>query len=358
LLVFFTYFYFLLFTQFTFLEILRQGVAEERILKTILALMAIGGIGGSFGAIALRGTLRKGTLFSPLLICCAAVSALTPFLQGRVVFGVAAVVMGVAMGLLTVAVASLLPLLVPAGMRGRIVGAGTGLAYGLCNLPAVFSSSAANRALLCSGVLVTGAVVLGLAGSREGRTRAGSHDETIPLRWSPAAVVSLVLTFLLLVWFDSAFFYIIQQTRELKDSSWEGNGQLLANAALHLLAAIVSGYLLDFGFGAVALGAAWIGLAVGATGLQGTGHSAFTACYVAGVSMYSVALVVIPSLHSRQPGDRATFLRAALLYSVSGWIGSGMGIGMAENLSRIPGAFILISAFVLLPILRLKRYLT
>jgi cytochrome c oxidase cbb3-type subunit 2 len=359
LLVFLTYFYFLLFTQFTFLELLNGALEEEQLLKSILASMAIAGIAGSFVAIAWRRFIRKGPVILLLLIGCAVVSLLSPFLHGGgLAFGLTAAAMGFMMGLLTVSVASLLPMLAPFGMRGRVVGIGTGLAYALCNLPAVFSTSANFRSFLCTIVLIAGWIVLWKAGVLGDKKSASeSRHEQSSSGWSTVLVSALVMTFFLLVWFDSAFFYLIQQTRDLKDISWEGSSQLITNAGLHLVAAILSGYLLDRGYGSFVLIAAWLGLAVGAVGLQSTEHSGFTAFYVIGVSLYSVALVFIPSLHAKHAGDRASFIRAALVFSIAGWIGSGLGIGMAENLSRIPGVFILLSALVVFPVITLSRIL-
>lgn len=357
LLVFLTYLYFLLFSQFTFLELLEQGVFEKHILKAILGLMAFGGISGSFSAIALRKRLRDGKVLPFLLAACAAISALVPFVDGALAFGAAAAVMGFLMGILTVAVASIVPALAVDGMRGRVLGLGTGLAYALSNLPVVFSAPAPVRSLICSGILVTGAVVLQSAGTIDGKGVIAGRVDRPAIAWTPLAVVALILAFLLLVWFDSAFFSLIQKTRALKDLSWEGESQLYLNAVLHLLAAVFSGYLLDRGLGSLVLAVAWLGLSAGAAGLQWLGHPAFTAFYVGGVSLYSVALVYIPSLHAGRAGDRATFIRAALVFSIAGWLGSGMGIGMAENLSRIPAAFILVTALVIIPVNRLRPYL-
>jgi cytochrome c oxidase cbb3-type subunit 2 len=58
--------------------------------------------------------------------------------------------------------------------------------------------------------------------------------------------------------------------------------------------------------------------------------------YAAAVSLYSTALVFAPSA----PGSRATTgspaIRAAALFAIAGWLGSVLGIGMAQDLHTIP----------------------
>jgi cytochrome c oxidase cbb3-type subunit 2 len=80
--------------------------------------------------------------------------------------------------------------------------------------------------------------------------------------------------------------------------------------------------------------------------------------YPIGVSLYSVALVAYPSFLSsaNSIADRAR--QAGWIYAVAGWVGSALGIGMAQNLGHVPPAFVAAaSGVVLLPVLfRIFRY--
>jgi cytochrome c oxidase cbb3-type subunit 2 len=341
LLVFLAYLYFLLFSQFTLLELLRLRLGEGAPLRTVLAAMAASGIAGSL--LALR--LRSGRVFAPALLACAAAALAAPSASRPLAFAAIAALMGLALGLLTVTVAAMLPLLVPRSLCGRAAGAGTGLAYAVCNLPAVFGATAQVRALGCAATLLGGALVF----ARMQFPEKAPPQEAGRRRWTPLLFACLVTAFTVLVWFDSAAFYVIQQTRALRSLSWEGPFQLHLNALVHLAAALAAGWMLDASRGRFVLPLAWLGLAAGATGLQWAGQSLFTLPYVAAVSLYSTALVRLPSLHAAVPGDRESFARAAVVYAVGGWIGSGLGIGMAENLGIVPPAFIALSVLVLLP---------
>ena len=70
--------------------------------------------------------------------------------------------------------------------------------------------------------------------------------------------------------------------------------------------------------------------------------------YPVGVSMYSVALVAYPSLlaPASSPVDRAR--KAGLIYAVAGWFGSAMGIGMGQNLGRVPVGFVVLTCALVL----------
>ncbi len=112
---------------------------------------------------------------------------------------------------------------------------------------------------------------------------------------------------------------------------------------MHLLAALAAGRLIDAGFfrslllGAFALFAAALGLLAAAPAgilpLAGP-------LYAAAVSLYSVALVAFPAYGAEAPGFAARRWRAGLAFGVAGWLGSALGVGMAQNLHRVPIAFL------------------
>jgi len=69
--------------------------------------------------------------------------------------------------------------------------------------------------------------------------------------------------------------------------------------------------------------------------------------YAAGVSLYSTALVFAPTAERRIEASRAA-IRAGILYAVAGWAGSAFGIGMAQDLHRIPYWFLGLAGAIVL----------
>src|ERR1019366_669256 len=66
------------------------------------------------------------------------------------------------------------------------------------------------------------------------------------------------------------------------------------------------------------------------------------------VSLYSVALVAYPSLLAPAASAAERGRRAGWIYAIAGWFGSAMGIGMGQNLGRIPPLFVLLAGMVIL----------
>jgi cytochrome c oxidase cbb3-type subunit 2 len=155
------------------------------------------------------------------------------------------------------------------------------------------------------------------------------------------------MIFLGLVCLDSAAFYIIQHSPELKLATWAGGPRLFLNAGVHLTAGLVAGLLLDRRWIAGAVGGAAV-LLIAACALleQGSGRYSLAAgLYAAAVSIYSAALVFYPA-RSGRPG------LAALVYAVAGWTGSALGIGLAQELHRVPvwllaaGGMLIVGMFI------------
>ena len=65
--------------------------------------------------------------------------------------------------------------------------------------------------------------------------------------------------------------------------------------------------------------------------------------YPVGVSLDSVALVAYPSLLAPAASAAERGRRAGWIYAIAGWFGSAMGIGMGQNLGRIPPLFVLLA---------------
>jgi len=352
--VFLIYFYFLEFSQFTLLHLLDERISSDVRIKAVLGTMAASGIAGSLLAVFLRRCRLSWSSFFPAFIICALVALAASQATGFATFLFLSGLMGMALGLLTVSTAALVPLMMPAGHHGLGIGLGTGLAYAVSNLPFLFTASAEVRSLGCGIVLLAGApIFIGWKGRDSVETETHPDGASSPSAWL-GKWLWIVVGFLLLIWLDSALFYIIQENRSLKDMSWGGNAQLTGNALIHFLVALAAGWLLDHGQQLVLLPLAWLGLAVGAVGLQYLGWGGFTMAYLAGVSLYSCALVFLPSWKAAVPGDVASFVRAAMVYTIAGWIGSGLGIGMAENLSGVPLEFVAVSGLLLLPVVKLS----
>ena len=317
------YGYFLIFAQFAFVEILRadgMGITAE---KTVLGVMAAAGIGGGF-LIAWRGVSPRAVRIA--LALAGSVAALSPMVSGTAVFWIIALVTGACLGVATVGLSALLP----AWCGVAWVGLGTGLGYALCNVPEVFLQSTAVQAWIGAGFAIAGAIALPSA-----------------VVWAEKSVVArvfpmwgAVVMFTALVWMDSAAFFIIQHSTDLKSATW-GEPMLWRNALLHLSMACVAGIWLARGGARYLPGTAWVVLAVAALAVNADATRGIAGWfYPVGVSLYSAALVAWPGWFSGAHETRTAAWRAAWLFAIAGWFGSANGIGMAETLERVPPAFV------------------
>jgi len=338
-----TYVYFLIFAQFSFLTRLANlGVAGAH-LKAVMAAMAIGGILCSlltprisrWPSPGLR--LRAGFTLSG----AAAFLSLLPLnLAGGIAVSF---LIGAGLGVLTVTLVTHLRQWTGSRNPLLMVGIGTGTGYLICNLPGFFNSSAELQA--------TGAGLMCLAGIGISMLPSPpQHLEVMdapsqPIHWFVAAIAC----FAALVWLDSAAFFIIQNSPSLKAGTWQGSAHLWANGMLHLAAALAGAWLLGkrglwlvLSLSFLALGAACLLL------LNPTQVVLASLFYPIGVSMYSVALVAYPSLLAPASSVTERGKQAGWIYAIGGWIGSAMGIGMAQNLGHVPPGFVLGAGVVVL----------
>lgn len=338
-----TYVYFLIWAQFGLLARMRSAGLDAGEIRLAMAAMGLAGLAASFATARLPADRR--TVAAGLAACAAAALAAlaASSLPG---FAFAAAAVGAATAVATVSLAAALPTLVGPARRGLAVGAATGLAYLVCNLPALFEASPAAQARVAATLCLLAAAALRFGPARSGPPRPLPAAPALPnfhgLGW--AAVVA---TFLALVWLDSAAFAIIQESAALRQLTWGAGNVKLVLGAVHLLAALVAGWVIDrggllrlpiVGYGALALAA--LALARLAPGL------AAGALYAAGVSLYSVALVIVPAARL-EPGLASPGWRSAQLYGIAGWLGSAAGVGMAQDLHRIPGAFLVAAGALL-----------
>ena len=349
-----TYVYFLIFAQFAFLKRLAELDIGNTDLKAVMAAMAVGGI--LFSLLAPRLTLFPSPALRIRvgLIVCSGAAILTLFPLGFSGSIAVSFLIGTGLGLLTVTLVADLRQWI--GNRNALmkVGIGTGIAYLVCNLPALFTGSpqvqAATAALLC------------LAGSFTTlRHDSWPAAETIDLPRSSLTFLNVLFCFTALVWLDSAAFFIVQNTPSLKTVTWEGPIHLWTNGVVHFAAALASAWLLSRRGLWFVLTTAFLALGFGCL-LLVDAHLAIVASvlYPIGVSFYSVALVAYPALIAPAASAQERARRAGWIYAIAGWCGSAMGIGMGQNLGHVPPAFVLCAgALVLLPwMLRILRQRT
>lgn len=330
------YSYFLLFAQFALLERIKSVTGEGATLKAILALMVMGGVAAGFLA-ARKG--RPLQWMSMALIGCAGVAFIASLTLPQWAFPILSFATGIVMGIVTVTLAGRIAAMPDRRKGCLLLGWGTGLAYAFCNIPIVFTAHPSVQCLVSAAV-----ALVALAGAR----MMGEGESRVGLSFIPWRAISV---FGALVWLDSAAFYIIQHVAELKAATWSDE-LLWRNAGIHLITAVIAGWWLSGG------GLRWLWITAWALLALAAWWVNFPACrewvgwlYPAGVSLYSTALVAWPGLLSGdQTGDRRNpaMSRAAWLFGISGWLASGMGIGMAESLHQVPPMFLIASGVTVL----------
>ena len=339
-----TYVYFLIFAQFAFLKRLSAlGVADAH-LKAVMAAMAIAGIFFSlltprimlWPSPTLR--LRAGLAVSG----AAAFLSLSPLnLAGSVAI---AFLISAGLGVLTVTLVSHLRQWTGSRNSLTMVGLGTGAGYLVCNLPGFFDASAEFQTFAAGLFCVAGVGISLLPSPSQAEGKDAPSNRALPF-------VYVIACFAALVWLDSAAFFIIQNSRSLKAGTWQGSGHLWANGILHLAAALAGAWLLKRRSLWLVLAASFLALGSACLLLLDPGRILLASLfYPAGVSLYSVALVAYPSLLAPAPSAMERGKQAGWIYAMAGWIGSAMGIGMAQNVGRIPPGFVCVAgAVVLLP---------
>ncbi len=341
-----TFFYFLLFAQFALLHRIEELDAAKAWLQPVMLLMGVGGLLGSYLAwrlFSLRSLTRllgSSFAFCSLLAFAAGALERIEFYLGIGFF------VGFFLGLLTVVVVPSLRLLVGGRRIGVVTGLGTGLAYFASNIPWLFQQSAEAQCWVAGGVGLLGVLVTFFLPQQwnaellEGETASSRSSDR--LAW-------LVLVFFALVWLDSAAFYAIQETDGMRDQTWGTPSHLWGNAVVHLAFGLLSGWALDKGFLKSVLGGAMLFLVAGCLWLKiGYGDLPWfgASLYVAGVSLYSTGLVAVIAMRGNRVASWDMPKAAALLLGVAGWIGSGMGIGMARDLGTVPYAFLAAASLV------------
>ncbi|MBP7149615.1 MAG: cbb3-type cytochrome c oxidase subunit II [Acidobacteria bacterium] len=330
--VFAAYVAFLIFAQFGFLEQARADLAARGpgAVQGVMAAMGLAGLAASLLAGRLLSRSEPAGVIRAGLTALAATAAGSLACHGPVTLSLAAAAIGASLGVVTVAIAASLPALAGAGRAGRVAGTGTGLAYLLCNVPALFESVPAARALAASAVALLAAELL--------PRRLPAPVEAVPPPAPRRDLARAVISFGALVLLDSAAFAVIQAQPALKTLTWGGAEQKLLLGATHLVAAIAAGWLLDAGLFASLLAGTTVLFALALPMLAHGEPLAGLAAgplYAIGISLYSTALVTYPARagSGARPAPR---WRAAAVYGLGGWLGSALGVGAAQQLGTIP----------------------
>lgn len=334
-----TYVYFLIFAQFGFLKRLAEiGISNDH-LKVVMAAMAAGGILASLAAPRVRWMKDPKPRLQLALFGCAVAAALT-LLPLNVPAGAAvSFLIGISLGSLTVTLVSHLALWV-GGQPLFKVALGTGLGYFVCNIPALFTATPQRIAITAASAAF---VCIAVANRTLPQTETAPSPH-VPLR--PASFAVDLIWFTALVWFDSAAFFIIQNSPALKSGIWAGTGRLWRCGSIHLVAALAGAWLLARRGLPATLITAFALLAGACLFLLHPANAApASVLYPTGVSLYSVALVAYPS-YLLGGSDDLRSRRAGWIYALAGWIGSAMGIGIAQNLHRVPPTFIAAAAVI------------
>jgi len=359
-----TYIYFLIFAEFAFLEFAAASLTPAQ-MKPLMTALGLGGITGSllaaarFSATRIRPHLALGFLASAL------VALLTLAAHSPATLIASSALIGLSLGWATVTLAlSLLPLLGPRSLAPAC-GLGTGLAYALCNQPALFSAPPHTQILFSSFAALTGLIsafwlrpphastshpgpqpherphearppLRPLAVSARSRRplAAAALPKKRPVGVFPLAVSTLrnshptrwIAAFFALVFLDSLAFYLIQHNPAFKTATWSSTSTLQTNALTHLAAAVLAGFALRR-FRPAPIVLAALLLLVTACALLNSPAPPFALArtlYVAGVSIYSTALVFLPARAAR-PWFAAAFM------AIAGWIGSAAAIGLAQQ---------------------------
>lgn len=337
-----TYFYFLIFAEFALLEIVSS--LSGSLPRGALAALGVGGILGAALAARIPLPERRHSLLAWAFRGCALGAALAVFARSAPFAYVAAAISGFSLGVLTVTLAASLAGATQGRRLGFCISIGTGLAYAACNFPPLFHATPQTQALVSAAVAFAASFATPATLSTPGIERTG-------VDFRPAGVARWVIILLALVWMDSAAFYIIQHTPGLRSVAWNSTGTLLTNGFIHLVAALAAGLLIDRNHRPLVVAAATALLGVACLTLGGFLPSIIAPSwlYAAGVSLYSVALVEYPA----RSGRAGT---AALTYIVAGWVGSALGIGMAQDLAHIPAAFVAGAVATVLAVLLARRW--
>nr|HRC86445.1 hypothetical protein [Thermoanaerobaculia bacterium] len=221
--VFATYVQFLLWAQFGFLGLLHQRLSEPNDVRFVMAFMGTAGLVASFTTAAFLGRMAGRRLVVLGLAANAASALLALPAVGFGLLSLAAMLIGASTAVTTVAVAAELGNLLPPRRFGLTVGAGTGLAYFLCNLPPLFTAPPTLQALVVALVCGLAALALGRSNAAPGKVEPLRKGAPLGPWWAGRrGLAGACLALGLLVGLDSAAFAWIQATPSFQQLTWGG----------------------------------------------------------------------------------------------------------------------------------------
>jgi cytochrome c oxidase cbb3-type subunit 2 len=342
---------FLIFAQFGYLERLRHLGHGAQEIRVALGIMGVVGLVTSLLApVLIRRrsplyALRLGLVASLLVTAAATV----PGDPGLAFMALVSGGIGLSIALTAVSLQSVLRQRFDAPHAGLRAGLGTGLAYLICNVPGLFDATPVHKAAFaCATQLIA---LVSTAWLREGaqptpaEPTAGDADELL----RPRGFTRTVAMFLAIIWLDSAAFYIIQTTPDLRDQLWGTAALQWQNGVWHLLAAIVGGWWLDRHGLPRVLALAYVMLVVAVVLMHHIGGLPWLVAilYVSAVSVYSTGLAAYGTLGPRSRDAIPVHWRVGILFAVAGWLGSALGVGMAQDLREVPEWFMAIAGLAI-----------
>ncbi|MBI2214663.1 MAG: cbb3-type cytochrome c oxidase subunit II [Acidobacteria bacterium] len=345
-----TYVFFLIYAQFGFLHLLDARLGGGAAVGSAMAAMGIAGLVASLlTAVALRRVPANLALLGGLFLSAGSglVSIVAQSAPALIASGA---LIGASTAILTVSLAAGLRDFVPPHRVGIVAGVATGAAYLVCNLPALFEGAPREQACVAAVLCTLAAIAVALASLHVRRSAGVRHEPAHEVAlFTRAGLAAVVVALLALIWLDSAAFRIIQETAELKGITWGSETQKLIQGLAHVAGAVLAGHLIDRGAFRSIIGVTWILFAASflAIGTSPSWIVLVGPLYAIGISAYSTALVAYPSLRDDELGLVSRRWRAGLLYGVSGWIGSALGVGMAQDLHDIPNWFLAASGLAI-----------
>ena len=149
-LIFGAYYYFLIFAQFAFLNLVNESHPSEATLRLVMGIMAVGGLVGSVLVPILRESVGKSTLLRFAFGGCAATLAVN-WLPSAGYFSVAFFI-GLFLGVATVGIASSLRAFFGSTNWAMGTALGTGLAYTAVNIPVAFQANPRTQTFTAAAV--------------------------------------------------------------------------------------------------------------------------------------------------------------------------------------------------------------
>ncbi len=315
-----TFGYHLVFAETAFMGLAASKLEGTRQLSFLRSVLGICGLVGGLLAGWRFRLERYPRALSNALRACAVVAVVALVAQTWEFLVFTAALAGLALGWLMVTLVAGLRACVGTPKLGLCIGAGIGLAHALSMLPWVTAAEPTIQVVIATVVIGVAAVVTPWMLPQEPST-ARLPD------YQPGAVAAWIAVFLALVWIESAAFAMLPRPV---------GADAFLNVGPALVAALLAGVAIDRGwFGRVALiafgllGAACLLLPETSPYPGGAGL-----LHAAGAGFSMTALV-----HFLARGGRAWL--AALVFGISLWLGSTMGVGMAEELNRVPWTFVL-----------------